>query len=99
MSTDTKQNYKLTARCDVTELLAESESAQSHLVVELRHCGVRKQPGHVVHVLARAHIDSNAFPDFRLSPFNRSLCRGELSMGVNGSVVTLSLDGSESACP
>ena len=28
---------------------------QSHLVVELRHWGVRKPPVHVVHVLARAH--------------------------------------------
>ena len=41
-----------------------------------------------------APIDSNASPNFRLSPFNRSLRRGDLSMGVNGSVVTPSLDGS-----
>ena len=35
---------------------------------ELRHQWVTEQPGHVV-MYQRTPIDSNAFPNFRLSPF------------------------------
>ena len=66
-------------------------SYQSHLVVELRHWGDRKQSGHVVHVQPRAHIDPNRFRNVRLSPFAGSIieiCAEEppldVSMGGNG---------------
>ena len=56
-----------------------------------RHQWITEEPGHMVHVLATLmHSLSSACP-LLLSPFNRTLCRGDLSMGVNGSVVTLSL--------